>query len=193
MYSGKDRKHALKYQAINSPDGLIVHLAGPYPGSRHDQFMLHDSHILEWIRQFPDHPEHDTPYVIYADAGYARTTGIEIPYHDAELNASHDAFNQAMSASRISVEWAFGAILHHWASLRYVPQQKLLSNGRIGQIYFVAALLTNFLNCLRPNQTSQYFNLQPPSLTYYIAAMTTAAGRGSKSGLQLADSSSSSS
>jgi hypothetical protein len=193
MYNGKDRKHALKYQAVNTPDGMIAHLAGPYPGSRHDQFMLADSRIREWIGTFPDHPEHGTPYVIYADAGYVRTPGIEIPYYDAELNASHDGFNRAMSSTRISIEWAFGAILSHWASLRFVPGQKLMSNGRIGQIYFVAALLTNFMNCMRPNATSQYFNIEPPSLMQYISILNNTAAAREQRGLFGADLSSSSS
>jgi hypothetical protein len=171
LYNGKDRKHSLKYQAITTPDGMIKHLAGPYPGTRHDQFMLHDSEILEWIGSFPLQPDTQCPYQIYADAGYSSVPGIIVPYHDPELNATHAGFNMAMSSVRISVEWAFGAILQNWASLRYVPHEQLLSNRKIGQIYFCAALLTNFMNCVRPNTTSKYFSVQPPSLETYLATL----------------------
>jgi hypothetical protein len=170
MYNGKDRIHSLKYQAINTPDGTIRHVAGPYPGSRHDQFMLRESGILEWIAQFPKQQGTDWPHVIYADLGYSIVPGcIEVPYHDEAINVVHAAYNNAMSSARISVEWAFGGILNHWASLRYVPQQQLLSNRKIGQIYFVAAFLTNLLNCIRPNETAQYFKCTPPSLKDYIS------------------------
>ena len=170
MYSGKDRIHSLKYQAINTPDGIIRHLAGPYPGSRHDQFMLRESNILDWIAQFPAQEGTNWPHVIYADLGYSIVPGcIEVPFHDEAINPMHAAYNHSMSSARISVEWAFGAILRHWASLRYVPHQQLLSNRKIGQIYFVSAFLTNCLNCLKPNQTSQYFQCTPPSLEAYLA------------------------
>ncbi len=170
LYSGKDRIHSLKYQAINTPDGIIRHLAGPYPGSRHDQFMLRESSILDWIAEFPVQQGTNWPHVIYADMGYSVVPGcIEVPFYDEAINVMHAAYNNAMSSARISVEWAFGAILRHWASLRYVPQQQLLSNRKIGQVFFVAAFLTNCLNCLHPNQTSQYFNCTPPSLEAYLA------------------------
>ena len=175
MYNGKDRIHSLKYQAINTPDGTIRHLAGPYPGSRHDQFMLRDSGILDWIATFPKQQGTDWPHVIYADLGYSIVPGrIEVPYHDEAINVLHAAYNNAMSSARISVEWAFGGILKHWASLRYVPGQQLLSNRKIGQVYFVAALLTNLLNCIRPNETSQYFKCTPPSLNDYISWLMSA-------------------
>ncbi|KAF4145811.1 DDE superfamily endonuclease, partial [Phytophthora infestans] len=53
MYSGHkvrdflDRKHALKYQSVIAPDGIIIHLSGPYAGTRHDAFILHESKLLE--------------------------------------------------------------------------------------------------------------------------------------------------
>jgi hypothetical protein len=171
LYNGKDRKHSLKYQAVTTPDGIIRHLGGPYPGTRHDQFMLHDSDILHWIDSFPLQPDTGCPYQIYADAGYSSLPGIVVPFHDPELNVRHAAFNNAMSSVRISVEWAFGAILQNWASLRYVPNEQLLSNRKIGQVYFVAALLTNFMNCVRPNTTSKYFSVEPPSLETYLATL----------------------
>lgn len=173
LYNGKDRIHSLKYQAINTPDGIIRHLAGPYPGSRHDQFMLRESSILDWIAEFPPQASTGWPHVIYADCGYCTVPGkIEVPFADASVNPLHAGYNNAMTTVRISVEWAFGGILRHWASLGWVPEQQLLSGRRIGQIYFVAALLTNLLNCVRPNLTSQYFDCTPPSLMSYLELLT---------------------
>ena len=34
--NGHKRKHALKFQAVNSPDGMILHAYGPMEGRRHD-------------------------------------------------------------------------------------------------------------------------------------------------------------
>ena len=171
LYNGKDRVHSLKYQAINTPDGIIRHMAGPYPGSRHDMFALHQSEVLQnWILKFPRTAD-DVPHVIYADAGYSSVPGIETPYADGDFDFQHEAYNQAMAAARISVEWEFGAILQNWAALDFKRQQQLLGNRKVGQMYIVAALLTNFINCLRPNMTSQYFKCKPPSLRDYIASL----------------------
>jgi hypothetical protein len=46
MYSGHKRHHGMKFQAVVTPDGLIVHLAGPYEGKKHDMGMLRDSQLL---------------------------------------------------------------------------------------------------------------------------------------------------
>ena len=35
-YNGHKTKHALKFQAVNSPDGMILHAYGPIEGRRHD-------------------------------------------------------------------------------------------------------------------------------------------------------------
>ena len=37
------------------------------------------------------------------------------------------------------------------------------------KMYVVAVALTNMHNCLYPNQTSQYFDMEPPSLEEYLA------------------------
>ena len=34
VYTGKDRVHALKYQSVVTPDGMLHQLAGPWPGAR---------------------------------------------------------------------------------------------------------------------------------------------------------------
>ena len=171
LYSGKDRVHSLKYQAINTPDGIIRHMAGPYPGSRHDMFALHQSEVIpNWIAKFPRRGD-GVPHIIYADQGYCVMPGIETPYADGDFNYEHEAYNQAMASARISVEWEFGAILQNWAALDFKRMQQLLSNRKIGQTYVVAALLTNIVNCLRPNITSKYFKCNPPSLQEYIESL----------------------
>jgi DDE superfamily endonuclease len=48
-YNGHKRVHALKFQSLSSPDGLILDLTGPWEGRRHDCGMLrhetkHGSH-----------------------------------------------------------------------------------------------------------------------------------------------------
>ena len=172
-YNGKDRVHALKYQALVTPDGILHQLCGPWPGSRHDMHLLHKSELMAYVRSLPrPAPGNGDMYAVYADCGYAAAPGIQTPYFDAALNAVHEAWNQAMATSRISVEWAFGDIVCYWASTDFRRMQQLLSNRKIAQVYLVAGILTNFMNCLLPGRTSQYFNVSPPTLESYVESLT---------------------
>jgi len=170
VYNGKDRVHALKYQAFVTPDGMLHQLAGPWPGSRHDMHMLHRSELVRYMLSLPPAPG-GGQFSCYADQGYAQGPCIETPYFDGAANAVHEAYNQAMASSRIAVEWAFGDILALWASQDFKRSQQLLSNRKIGQVYLVAGLLTNFMNCFQPGKASQYFKVPPPAFEAYMAVL----------------------
>ncbi|KAJ7726998.1 hypothetical protein DFH07DRAFT_682545, partial [Mycena maculata] len=63
-------------------------------------------------------------------------------------------WNARMSAVSIEVEHGFGGIVTMWP-------HKLWASP-IGRYYRIAVLLTH--NCLRPSQTAQYFQCEPPIL-----------------------------
>lgn len=52
FYNGHKRVHALKYQSVVTPDGLICHLFGPVEGRRHDSGVLLESGLLPRLQQF---------------------------------------------------------------------------------------------------------------------------------------------
>ena len=64
---------------------------------------------------------------------------------------------------RTSVEWLFGDIQNYF-------KKKNLKVGlsSVGKMYAVSALLRNALTCLYGNETSEYFQLDPPSLQDYF-------------------------
>ena len=170
VYNGKDKVHAIKYQALVTPDGMLHQLAGPWPGSRHDMHMLHKSKLRDYVAGLPSRPD-GTSFVVYADQGYAQSPEVETPFFDGATNAFHEAINQAMASSRIAVEWAFGDIVQLWASLDMKRTQQLLSQRKVAQVYLVAGLLSNFMNCFHPNKGSQYFRVAPPTFEEYIAVL----------------------
>ena len=177
FYTGKDRLHALKYQIVSTPDGMIQHIDGPWPGRRHDGHMLTSAPLSTgtavlhtWLMSHPK-TVHGTVHVIYADAGYTTQACIETPWPDADFNLEHAAYNEALAASRIAVEWEFGHILELWASHHMRPQQKVLSNQKIGQVYCVCAFLSNVFNCMHPNKTANYFGVKPPTIGAYISSL----------------------
>jgi hypothetical protein len=170
VYNGKDKTHALKYQLVVTPDGIMRHVYGPVCGSRHDQHMVHASKVLEWITSHGRCATGEA-FVCYADAGYALAPGIMRPFADELINIEHKAFNQVMSSVRICVEWEFGDIVTHWAHVNYKRSQMIANGSKPGQQYIVAALLTNCRNCLRPGQTSKYFKCAPPAVEEYVASL----------------------
>ena len=46
IYNGHKRKHALKYQSLTTPNGMIANLFGPVEGKRHDSSMLAMSGLM---------------------------------------------------------------------------------------------------------------------------------------------------
>ena len=78
------------------------------------------------------------------------------------------AYNKAMRNVRSSVEWLFGDIINYFKFMDFKKNLKI-GMSCVGKMYVVCALLPNALTCLYGNQTSQYFELDPPTLQDYFA------------------------
>lgn len=164
VYNGHKRKHALKYQAVNTPDGLIQHVYGPLEGRRHDWTLYIRSELDEVL---PMVLEVDgVRYCIYGDSGYNARWYMEVPFQGATLSAAQKAFNKAMSSVRISVEWLFKEIKMHFVTVDFKRKMKVLESP-IGMLYMASMVFANFRNCLCPNQISKYFGVAPPNLEKY--------------------------
>ena len=79
---------------------------------------------------------------------------LQGPFQGAALTPQMVMFNGSMSSVRVSMEWLF------------VLDFKNLKIGfsNIGKTYVVWALMRNALTCLYGKQTSEFFELDPPSL-----------------------------
>ena len=77
-------------------------------------------------------------------------------------------YNRKMSKIRTAVEWEFGDVVNKFSFLDFKQPQKI-GMSPIGKYYQVGMILKNCLNCVSPNQTSQYFDLDPPTLAEYLA------------------------
>ncbi|EIN09671.1 hypothetical protein PUNSTDRAFT_67051, partial [Punctularia strigosozonata HHB-11173 SS5] len=180
-YNGHKKYHALKYQALALPDGLIGHLHGPLEGRRGDGFLLSDSGLLDWCSEHAkcpsitsgsgngmDNSSKDTYYRLYGDPAYGLSDVLISPFSGpGERTPEEREFNERMSSLRMEVEHTFGNVLNKWGFLRSKSKMKVYSSP-VGRYYRVGVLLTNAMNCLRPNQTSQFFLCSPPSLREYL-------------------------
>ena len=191
MYNGHKRVHGVKFQSVALPNGIIGNMYGPigkgngilnYPserdlylflffieGRRHDAAMLADSNLLQDMQRYAFSPGPvGRPLCVYGDPAYPLRVHLQTPFRNMILTPQMVNFNKAMSSVRVSVEWLFGDIVEYF---KFVDFKKNLKIGlsSIGKMYIVCALLRNALTCLYGNTTSEFFELDPPTLEEYFA------------------------
>ena len=80
------------------------------------------------------------------------------------------ACNHSRSAVCSSVEWLFGDIVNYFKFLDLKKNFKIVLS-QVGKMYIVCAILHNALRSLYGNTTSQFSDLDPPSLEDYFAGL----------------------
>ena len=164
VYNGHKRVHAIKYQSVVAPNGMIANLFGPVEGRRHDSGLLAESGLLRLL-QLHSHDGQGNTLCIYGDPAYPIRPQLQDPF--PVPNAQQRLYNKAMSEVRISVEWVFSDIVNFFAFLDFKKNLKI-GLSAIGKMYIVCALLRNARNCLYQSTTSRFFEVEPPSLNDYF-------------------------
>ena len=85
------------------------------------------------------------------------------PFQGARLTPEQSAFNSQGIAVRVCIEWEFETITRLWAFVDFEKNTKILVQP-VTKYYAVATLLTNCHACLYGNNTSEHFQLHPPTL-----------------------------
>ncbi len=174
-YNGHKKFHALKFQALMLPNGIIGHLYGPFEGRRNDNFLLTESGLLEHLAHFAhpedlaaDAPYEEQTYQMFGDPAYGVGPHIISPFAGmGDCTEEEKTWNAEMSAVWIEVEHGFGMVANTWPFLNAGWKMRLYSSP-VGRYYRVGVLLMNCINCLWPNQVSQYFDCHPPKLNKYL-------------------------
>ena len=136
-------------------------------GRKHDAGMLTDSNMLADLNQYAILAA-GKPLCIYGDPGYPLRVNLQGPFKNAVLTPQMEAYNAAMSSVRSSVEWLFGDIINYFKFLDFKKNLKI-GLSSVGKMYIVCALLRNSLTCLYGNNTSEFFECDPPDLSAYFA------------------------
>ena len=105
---------------------------------------------------------------LYGDPAYPLRVHLQAPFRNAVLTPQMQAFNTSMSVVRNSVEWIFGDIVNYFRFLDYEKNLKIELSS-VGKYYVVSAILRNAMTCLYDNQTSSFFDNEPPSLQEYFS------------------------
>jgi hypothetical protein len=177
-YNGYKKMHALKFQAVMLPNGLIGHLFGPVEGRRADPHLLTESGLLDRCIRWATRPGTTaaTPpalrhFQLFGDAAYGVSNIMMSPFttrFGRQPTPEQLAWNTAMSSVRIEVEHGFARVLALWPFLRCWWKMEALSSP-VGRYYRVGVLLTNAFSCLEgQNQVSEHFNCPPPDLEEYL-------------------------
>ena len=106
LYNGHKRVHAIKFQSVVTPNGLVANMFGPVEGRRHDSAMLAQSGLLPQMQQH-SHAQDGRVLCIYGDPAYPLRRHLQAPFRGPGLTQQQDDFNKSMSAVRVSVEWLF--------------------------------------------------------------------------------------
>ncbi|OWZ24570.1 hypothetical protein PHMEG_000394 [Phytophthora megakarya] len=154
VYNGHKRKHSLKFQSLMTPDGMISHLFGPFPGRNHD--IKYNSRCDE---RFKD-------YRIFRDCAYGRDDVMLSPFGKAvgNMTAVQLQISSSMRKLRVSVEW----VLNYWKTLD-VKSNLRTGTQPVGKMYHVGVLMNNCITCLRGGNTaSDYFKVKFPNIREYL-------------------------
>ena len=135
-------------------------------GRRHDAGILADSNLLHSLEQHA-YNSNGNPVCLYGDPAYPLRMHLQVPFRQNGLTPAMEDFNVSMSRVRESVEWIFGDVLTSFKALDFKINLKV-GLSSVGKMYVVCALIQNAITCLYRNQTSKFFELEPPALADYF-------------------------
>ncbi|KIJ37543.1 hypothetical protein M422DRAFT_259899 [Sphaerobolus stellatus SS14] len=159
VYNGWKHIHCLKYHAVISPDGLVIHVYGPVDGRHHDETVFKESGLSELLEKHFWTPQGQALY-LYGDPGYSVGPHLISPYKDPGLTAEKQAFNTAMSRIREPIEWVFKEVAQQFTFIDFSRSQKILLSP-CGLYYLVSLLMCNAHTILHYPQIPQYFTGGP--------------------------------
>lgn len=98
FYSGKSKKHEIKYELGIDMDGTIIWVSGGWPGSLHDLTIARQSGILEKLGEGE---------LIIADKAYLGDPHFLTPLKGKATSVHGLCFNKLIAQIRIAVEHTF--------------------------------------------------------------------------------------
>jgi hypothetical protein len=173
VYRGDKHCHAVVFQGIVAPNGLLVQAWGPAMGPTSDPTLLEKSGFMDKFERLcapfgtlDDALTAPVWPMLYGDSIYARTHRFFRPFKDT-VDPHELECNRRMATARVAIEHAFGLLKSHWKFLEFKEGMKMLQ-APLSPLLRTAFLLTNAHSCLYRNQVSLSFGLPTPSLEEYF-------------------------
>jgi len=108
---------------------------------------------------------------MYGDSGYDDDERRITPFSTMMclINTAYAELNTCLSSARIAIEWFFGIASNkfRWLKLTRSAHPRHYTM----RIFRVAIFLANIHDIFYPNQISQYFGVEPPTLDDYFGPL----------------------
>ena len=166
VYNGHKRVHSIKFQSVVAPNGMIANLAGPYEGRKHDSGMLTDTGLMMQLQQY-SHGTNRNSLCIYGDPAYPLRLQLQAPFRGPRLTNNQALYNKSMSKVRVAVEWVFADITNYFAFLDFKKNLKM-GLSAVGKMYISCGILRNAHTCLYHSTTTDFFQINPPTIREYF-------------------------
>jgi nuclease HARBI1 len=166
MYNGHKRCHGLKFQSVATPDGLIFHVFGPEEGRRHDSTLYRKSNMDAVLSE--SLLVNNRQLCLLADSAYTLQPWLQTIFSvTSTTDGQLQAFNTALSQSRVAVEWSYKDIRQTWTALDFKRKLKI-NESPVGLLWTTGCLLWNIKVVLgHGSQTGEHFDTQPPTWCQY--------------------------
>ena len=102
--------------------------------------------------------------ILYPHAHKHTHTDLQVPFRQNAITPAMQAFNTSISSVRDSVEWTFGDVVKSFRALDFKSNLKV-DLSSVGKVYLVCAIIQNAITCLYGNLTSNFFEIEPPSIS----------------------------
>lgn len=167
FYNGWKKLHALKYQSVDLPNGMICDMTKAFSGRRSDLRTLAQSNINGRLRDVQ--LGNAVQFKAYGDSIFPILSHVRRKHKNNPNTPAQSEQNRVMKKGRVTVEWDYGRITELWGYVDWKKNCKILGHGaNISKVYIVCALLSNMHCCLYGSETSDYFNCAPPNLNDYM-------------------------
>jgi DDE superfamily endonuclease len=104
-YSGHKRRYCVDFQAVSAPDGLILHLYGPFEGRGHDTTLYRESQI-DAVTQSSMNIL-GVRYTLHGAPAYCLRPYLQVGFQGSNLIGDQIQLNSSMSKVQIAVERGF--------------------------------------------------------------------------------------
>jgi len=162
FFSGRKSKFGLNMQAICDANRRFVDVYVGHPGSASDYTMWLESPVRQLIEKTPGFL--CPGLVFYGDNAYVNTMTTVAPFK-AVSSGPKDAFNFYHSQLRITIEGAFGSLVHRWGCLRK-PMPVGFKISKISRLVVALCKLHNFCIDCKHGDTS----MSTPMELFYISS-----------------------
>ncbi|CAM9773773.1 unnamed protein product, partial [Ectocarpus sp. 12 AP-2014] len=120
------KTHAVVFQGVVAPNGILTDLSGPYPGRRHDEYMMTASQVTDRMRDCQ--AGNLLQYKLMGDKAYTVRSHIGRPFVGNDLSPEQVGFNLSLSHLRVSVEHIFGKMKVMSALVTWKAEMKLFAS-----------------------------------------------------------------